>query len=223
MSRRWRVDGRICHVYNRAAAKLPLFKTPADYQGFLTILARTKQESQPGIKLYGYCVMPNHWHLIICADTTPMLSHFMRHLTRRHAVAYLADHPERSGAVYQGRFKCVPVQGDHHLSIVLRYVDRNPLRAKFVTRAEQWLWSSTVGHAGIEDDPLLDPLPGGRLPDWLANLNEVDPAEALTRDALKRNVPVGDREWVAGLSDDWNEQRRKKGRPGKINRVEFQE
>mgnify|MGYP003575919862 FL=1 len=138
MPRRWRVDNVICHVFNRAAAKLPLFKTSQDFRVFLEILGRTKGEADPSIRLHGYCVMPNHWHLIICADTTPALSQFMRHLTRRHAVAYLAEHPERSGAIYQGRFRCVPVQDGAHLRTLQLYVDRNPLKARLVKTAEEW-------------------------------------------------------------------------------------
>jgi len=225
MPRRWRVDGLFCHVYNRAAAKLTLFRNAADYRWFLGLLRRTKQDLAPSARLYGYCVMPNHWHFIICADTTPALSQFMRYLTRRHAVSFIADHPERSGAIYQGRFKCVPVQDGEHLSTLLRYVDRNPLQAGLVPRAEQWLWSSTLGHAGLEDDPLLDVLPPCYFTDWLARLNQTAASDALAEAALKRNEPIGERDWIAKLSADWTD-RRPKGRPrrdqpGKINRDEF--
>src|SRR5688500_6043385 len=186
MPRRWCVDRRICHVYNRAAANLPLFRSAADYRGFLTILESTKLEAQSRIRLYGYCVMPNHRHLIICPETTPALSRFMRHLTRRHAVSFLADHPERSGAVYQGRFQCVPVQDGEHLRTLLLYVDRNPLKARLVRAAEEWPWSSVVHHAGLEDDPLLDPLPINTCDDWLGRVNRLGTVDGLVEAALKR-------------------------------------
>lgn len=221
MPRRWRIDGVICHVYNRAAAKVRLFNSSHDYRAFLEILRRTKSDAHPTIRLYGYCVMPTHWHLIICADTTPAMSQFMRHLTRRHAIAYLADHPERSGAVYQGRFRCVPVQSGDHLRTMLLYVDRNPVKAKLVASAEEWLWSSVLHHAGLADDPLLDV---DRLPEadkWLEHVNRADAADALTEAALARNLPIGDRAWVANLSTEWNELRRRPGRPGKLNREEL--
>lgn len=221
MSRRRRVDGVICHVCNRAAAKLRLFKSADDYRVFLEILTRTKMEFASSIKLHGYCVMPTHWHFIICADRTTALSHFMRHLTRRHAIAHIAANPERSGAIYQGRFRCVPVQDGEHLSTVLLYVDRNPLRARIVPRAEHWLWSSVIGHAGLEDDPLLDPLPEGTYGNWLDRVNQLGPSDTLASAAIRRNVPVGEPEWVAGLSQEWNVLRRPKGRPRKINREEF--
>src|SRR5918993_3207046 len=129
MPRRWRVDGLICHVFNRAAAKLTLFSNGNDYRRFLGILTDTKQAAGGTVRIHGYCVMPNHWHLIICPRTTPALSQFMRRLTRGHALAHLEEHPERSGAIYQGRFRCVPVQDGYHLSNALLYVDRNPLKA----------------------------------------------------------------------------------------------
>lgn len=220
MPRRSSVDGLICHVYNRAAAKLPLFKTADDYRRFLHLLQGAKHESGPVIKVLGYCVMPTHWHLIICPQTTRALSHFMQHLTRRHAIAYIAEHPERSGAIYQGRFRSVPVQDGFHLSTLLLYVDRNPLKAKFVKRAEDWLWSSVLGHAGLENDPLLDPLPGAPFADWLTRVNTLDATDALAESALKRNLPLGEPEWVAGLSREGNDLPRPKRRPGKINREE---
>ncbi len=211
----------ICHVFNRAAAKLPILQTAEDYRRFLKILEHTKLEAEPAIKLYGYCLMPNHWHLIIRADTTRAMSQFMRHLTRRHAVSFLADHPERSGAVYQGRFRCVPVQDGEHLRTLLLYVDRNPLKGKLVSAAQDWLWSSVAHHAGLATDPLLDDLPNGVCDDWLARLNNRVTADDLTEAALKRNLPIGEPAWIDSLSPDWNAHRRPRGRPGKINRVEL--
>ena len=141
----------------------------------------------------------------------------MQRLTRGHALAYLEEHPERSGAVYQGRFRCVPVQDGYHLSNVLVYVDRNPLKAGLVPRAEAWLWSSIVGHARLEHDPLLDPL-NEDFGDWLSRVNRPDAADTLVERALKRNEPLGEREWVASLECEWNVARRPVGRPIKGNR-----
>jgi len=78
-----------------------------------------------------------------------------------------------------------------------------------------------VGHAGLENDALLDPLPGGVFGDWLSRVNSLDATDVLAEAALKRNVPLGEPEWIATLGQDWNERRRRKGRPGKINREEL--
>ena len=213
MPRRWRVDGLICHVYNRAAAKLPLFENARDYGLFLEILRATKSDFSESIRLFGYCVMPNHWHFIICPQTTEALSQFMRCLTRGHALAFLANHPSRSGAVYQGRFRSVPVQDGEYLRTLLLYVDRNPLKARLVSRAEHWLWSSAIGHAGIENDPLLDPLPAGILTDWVWRMNQLGPPDSILEAALRRNAPVGESEWIASLSREWADARGRGRRP----------
>jgi putative transposase len=219
MPRRWRVDGQICHVYNRAAAKLAFMRNADDYRAFLRILASSKAQTKDRIKLFGYCLMPNHWHFIICPATTHDMSQFMRHLTRRHALSFLRANPERSGAVYQGRFGCVPVQDDHHLRTALLYVDRNPFRAKLVPSAEAWLWSSALHHVGEVDDPLLDPLPQGLFRDWLTDVNRVDPSDALVRSSVRRGLPIGDDQWRARLSEDWR-QRLKPRRGAPRNPVE---
>ena len=162
--------------------------------------------------------MPNHWHLIICPESTPRLSQFMHQLTRRHAQAYLTYHPDRSGAIYQGRFRCVPVQEDEHLRTVLLYVDRNPLRAGLVPRAEHWLWSSVHHHAGMENDALLDDVPGFVFTNWLTDVNASQAADALTRAALKKNIPLGDPSWVRSLAPEWNPPDRTRQQPGQSNR-----
>lgn len=188
-----------------------MFHSGHDYRRFLAILASIKMAMQADIRLHGYCVMPNHWHLIICPRTTQALSQFMQRLTRAHALAYLADHPERSGAIYQGRYRCCPVQHGYHLTNVLLYVDRNPLKARLVTKAEDWLWSSMIGHAGLVDDPLLDPLTAD-FSDWCARVNGSDETDTLAERALKRNEPLGESAWISSLPGEW---RRRVGRPPK--------
>ena len=142
----------------------------------------------------------------------------MQRLTRAHALAFLEDHPERSGAIYQGRFRSVPIQDGYHLSTVLLYVDRNPLKARLVDRAEAWLWSSALGHARLENDALLDEAPGVDLSDWLIRLNEDGSPDTLAELALKKNVAVGDPEWVKRLAPEWGVRRQPVGRPSKSNR-----
>jgi putative transposase len=218
MPRRWKVDRRVCHVFNRAAAKLTLFKNPPEYRAFLHILQQTRDAFASSIKLHGYSVMPNHWHLIICPESTPRLSQFMHQLTRRHAQGYLTHHADRSGAIYQGRFRCVPIQEGAHLHTVLLYVDRNPLRAGLVARAEHWLWSSVHHHAGIDNDALLDDIPGFEFANWLQDVNAPQAADDLTRVALTKNVQLGDPSWVKGLAPEWRPAGKTPRQPGKSNR-----
>jgi putative transposase len=219
--RRQPVDQQICHVFNRSAAKLRLFHSVHDYRAFLALLQQSKAKLQGAIRIHGYCVMPNHWHLIICAQSTKHLSKFMHRVCSLHARGYLADHPERSGAIYQGRFKAVPVQPGLHLRRLLLYVDRNPLRAGKVRRVEDWLWSSAVHHGGLENDALIDDLPDWPIRDWLTDANALDASDDVTRIALATGRPVGDAAWINGLSAEWNAGTKPRGRPRKLSRAQF--
>src|SRR5208337_3088457 len=96
-----------------------------------------------GTRLLAYCVMPNHWHLIVWPRQDGELSRFVGWLTLTHTQRWHAQrHTRGSGHVYQGRFKSFPVQGDEHFLTACRYVERNALRANLVERAEAWRWCS---------------------------------------------------------------------------------
>jgi putative transposase len=81
--------------------------------------------------------MPNHWHLVLWPRKKGELSEFMRWLTVTHTQRWHASHrTSGTGPLYQGRFKSFPIEDDDHLLAVVRYVERNALRAKLVARAE---------------------------------------------------------------------------------------
>src|SRR4029077_16089157 len=87
--------------------------------------------------------MRNHWQLLLWPLDDTVLSRFMQWLTGTHARRWAVAHDAVGrGAVYQSRFKSIPVQSDHHLLTVWRYVERNSLRADLVDSAQDWLWSS---------------------------------------------------------------------------------
>src|SRR6516165_7437771 len=133
--------GLVYHVLNRAVARLPLFAKDGDYQAFERVLldAMAKQPT----RLLAYCLMPNHWHLLLWPEEGAELTGFVRWLTHTHSMRWHAHyHTAGSGHIYQGRFKSFPVQADDHYYAVVRYVERNALRANLVGRAEQWRWSS---------------------------------------------------------------------------------
>lgn len=86
--------------------------------------------------------MPNHWHLVLWPQADGQLSEFMHWLTMTHAQRLHAHRRDGAGGhVYQGRFKSFPVQEDEHFLVLMRYVERNALRAGKVARAEDWQWS----------------------------------------------------------------------------------
>ncbi len=102
--------------------------------------------------------------------------------------------------MYQGRFKTLPVQEDEHLLALLRYVARNPLRAKLVKRAEDWRWSGEyVRRRGpAELKSILAPWPVDRPRDWSRWLNEPQTDREISEleESIKRQRPIGDHSWV---------------------------
>jgi len=131
-----------------------LFEKPTDYSAFAKILAEAHHRT--GIRIAAYCLMPNHWHLLLWPRSDGELSEVMRWITVPHTQRWHAHrHSSGTGPVYQGRFKSFPVQTDEHFLTVARYVERNALRAKLVERAEEWQWSS-VYRRGRHNAELAD-------------------------------------------------------------------
>jgi putative transposase len=129
------------HVINRAAAKVPLFVRPRDYRDFLAIL-REGLTRHP-VPVISYCLMANHWHLVIGPTGTLLLSQLMHWVSTTHAVRFRRRHDSvGTGPVYQGRFKAKQIEDAASLIRTCRYVERNALTAGLVHRAQDWPWSS---------------------------------------------------------------------------------
>src|SRR5207244_3632564 len=125
--------GLVYHVLNRAVARLPLFQKDGDYAAFERVLAEAL--ARHPIRLLSYCVMPNHWHMVLWPKKDGELTAFLRWLTHTHTMRWHAHyHTSGTGHLYQGRFKSFPIEADDHLYAVLRYVERNALRAGLVGR-----------------------------------------------------------------------------------------
>ncbi len=179
-----------------------LFRGNEDYAAFLRVLSETME--QIPMRVCGYCLMGTHWHLILWPRKDGELARFMRRLTITH-VRHWVEHRHRvgMGSVYQGRYKSFMVQDDPHLSTLARYVERNPLRANLVDRAEQWRWSS-LGQAFFESTvkiPRIDltPLPlAGVRDDWLEwiNLPQTAAEEQAVLRTITRSRPFGGPEWT---------------------------
>ena len=158
--------GYVYHVLNRANARMTIFDNNGDYEAFERILAEAV--ARTCTRLLSYCVMPNHWHLVVWPRKDGELSKFVGWLTLTHTQRWHAHrHSTGSGHVYQGRFKSFPVAADEHFYTVARYVERNALRAKLVARAELWRWCSLTRwlRGSKEDRELLAawPLAQGQL------------------------------------------------------------
>ena len=140
------------HVVNRAARRGQLFFSDADYAAFQRVLVQALRKVPT--RLVAFCLMPSHWHLVIWprGDEFPL---FMHWLTGMHARRWHRAHgSEGTGHVYKNRYYAVPVQGGPHLFAVLRYVERNALRAGLVARAEEWRWaeSANLSQASFSGD-----------------------------------------------------------------------
>jgi putative transposase len=190
--------GLIFHIVNRAARKAGIFDTWADYQAFEGILV--KAIHQGDVEVFAYCVMPNHWHLLISPRSDEALSRFMHWLTTTHARRWRgARGTDGQGAVYQGRFKSIPIQDDTHFLWVARYVERNALRAGLARRAEAWPWSSLWQRQNNPDATWLGRWPVNPPSNWVTHVNEPQtPAEldAFRRACVTGN-PFGDDDWRA--------------------------
>ena len=126
----------VFHVLNRANARRTLFEDEGDYAAFIRVLEQAC--ARVAMRLLAYCVMPNHWHLIVWPRKDGDLSRFMNWLTLTHTQRWHQHrHTVGEGHVYQGCFKSFPVETSEYLLMVCRYVERNPVRAGLVDRRRQ--------------------------------------------------------------------------------------
>jgi putative transposase len=118
-----------------------LFSTPEDYATFERVLLQSLQ--RVAVRLLAYCVMPNHWHLIVSPTQDLQLPIFMHLFEGTHVKRWHEQHGTRgTGAVYQGRYKPLEIKDDRQFLAACRYVERNPKKAGLVARAEDWRWAS---------------------------------------------------------------------------------
>ena len=210
------------HVLNRAVGRSTLFRKPPDYAAFEDVLVQA--HARLPLRLLAYCVMPNHWHFVVWPreDGGREVSEFFRWLTVTHAQRYHAAHgTSGTGPLYQGRFKCFPIQSDGHLLTVLRYVERNPLRAELVRKAETWRWSSLWQWAQADSrlESLIAPWPVTRPHNWAAVVNEPQTRaeEEALRCCVRRGQPFGNPDWLAQTVEQLGLEHtmRSRGRPRK--------
>src|SRR2546423_14355411 len=143
MPRRPRIapGGHVYHVLNRSAGRMKMFHTDKDFAALQSLIAEALVDHP--MRILSYCIMSNHWHFVVWPREDGQLTAFFRWITHTHAMRWrVAHHTVGYGHLYQGRFKSFPVQCDHHLATVARYVERNPLTANLVRRAQDWQWSS---------------------------------------------------------------------------------
>jgi len=170
-----------------ASRTMPTFRT-----------CSSKRVARTGTRLLAWCLMPNHWHLMLWPKQDGELStclHWLSvtHTNRRHAARGTIG----TGHLYQGRFKSFVVQGDQHLWTVCRYVERNALRAGLVQRAEDWRWSSAHQMAQGNSVGLLQNglSPAPMLVSWV-NEPQTQAEQDRLRTSVQRGSPFGAEGWV---------------------------
>jgi putative transposase len=130
-SNRIQPAGVVFHVLNRGNERRELFEDAGDYNAFIRVMAQTLQ--QIPVSLLAYCIMPNHWHLVLRPQADGDLGRFMQRLTLKHVRRWREHrHSVGQGHLYQGLYKSFPVQNDRYFLTVCRYVERNALRANLV-------------------------------------------------------------------------------------------
>ena len=208
--------GQIYHVINRGNDKQTVFHKRPDYEAFMDLMAMAKERCP--LKLFAYCLMPNHFHFVVSAGNGETLSSWMQWLMTTHVRRYNRYY-ERSGHLWQGRFKGFPVQDDDHLLVLMRYVEGNPVRSGLVSTARDWRWSSHSENAGAVPRNLTDETPRMLPENWTRYVDTpwTTGRLELVRQCVKRQAPFGSDFWRTEISRKLNLEStiRPKGRPKK--------
>ena len=167
-----------------------------DYLAFRKILIEAHDWLD--VPLLAYCVMPNHWHLVLWPAHDGDLSEFMRWLTVTHTQRDHAHyHTPGTGPLYQGRLKAFPIAEDEHLLTVLRYVERNPLRAGMVcSRSPLVLEQFGAGVSAFARGLSLQEGPVAKPAEWWSWVDGVETEaelRALRRSVIRGEHPMGPR------------------------------
>ncbi|KPK80582.1 MAG: hypothetical protein AMJ81_11820 [Phycisphaerae bacterium SM23_33] len=223
--------GICCHVLNRGNARAEVFHDQEDYAAFMDLMGRAC--GRVAMRVLGWCLMPNHFHLVLWPRADGDLGRWMQWLMTSHVRRYHGRYGS-SGHVWQGRFKSFPIQrrrppararaaglleAANPLWLVLRYVERNALRARLVRQAEKWAWSSLRWWLRPADPRPVRIWPAGRPKNWAALVNRpLSEAEvAALRRSVNRGTPLGQALWVRRVAAKLGLQHslRPRGRPPK--------
>jgi REP element-mobilizing transposase RayT len=147
--------GQYYHIYNRGAGKAEIFFNEGNYQYLLHLVKKYYQSY--GATVIAYCLMPNHYHFLFRQDTDQPLSRFMQVLFNAY-VQGLNLQQDRTGTLFEGRFKHKLVDHWEYLILLCRYVHRNPVKAALVRKPEEWLYSNYREWIGLRDTELFDPV-----------------------------------------------------------------
>jgi putative transposase len=193
------------HIVQRGHNRQVVFAEPRDYLYYLNTLKVWKSEYE--VRLYAYCLMTNHAHLIMEPVNDAAIGQLMKRLAGRQT-RYVNRLESRRGTLWEGRYKSSPIDTDNYLLACCRYVELNPVRARMVSKPEDYCWSSYRERLGLPAQcKILDitHADGARLPETFSNLDAyvqfltagIPPAETtLIRTSLKRGQLTGDTRFI---------------------------
>ena len=211
------VDGFIYHVLNRGNGKRIVFHKSQDYQTFIDLIREGKQHYS--INILAYCLMPNHFHMVVLPAKAEGLSRWMQWLMTSHVRRYHHFYGT-NGHVWQGRFKSFIVQRGDPLSTLMRYVEGNPVRSGLVDSAKDWKWSSHGETAGRKAHDIANRPPLELPKDWGSLVDAPLAAGELERlrQSVNRQCPYGAPLWQSQLCERLGLEStvRSRGRPRKL-------
>ncbi|MFZ1934548.1 MAG: transposase [Thermoguttaceae bacterium] len=192
----------VFHLLNRGVGRRMLFAKDEDFLALERVVEESLRTRR--MRLCAYCLMSNHWHFVVWPQRDGDLAAFMQHVTNMHVKRWKEHRHEIGyGHLYQGRYKCFPVETEDYFYRVARYVERNALCANLVGRAEEWPWSS-LRRAEREEPafPILSTWPLPRPADWLRIVNQPQTEAELEtlRCCVNRGRPFGNPNWVADVA-----------------------
>lgn len=177
----------VLHIVNRGNDKKVIFPEPIDYAAFLVLLREAREKF--GVDLYAYCLMPNHFHLVVRTSGLEQISAYMHYVEREHACDLRRCWRSKGhGHVFQRRYWSKEVVGDGYLMTVMRYVEANPYRANLIRPDQSWEWSSLWDRETGERD-LLQPS-GLWLPDDWRTIVTV-PMQQQDLERIRRAAKIG--------------------------------
>ena len=187
------------HVTQRGNRGQEVFFTAEDRQHYLIWLAH--YATRHGLKVWAYCLMPTHVHLVVVPGTTRSIAGALGPLHTRHA-QHINARQGHQGHLWQGRYHSCSLDGAHAAEAI-RYVERNPVRAGLVAAAEAYPWSSAAPHCGLRTDPVLSgdmPLTGA-ISNWSLWLSEKEDAQTLEllRRRTMKGLPCGSDDFVVEI------------------------
>lgn len=150
------VPGQPHHIIQRGTNRQPLFRSDDDFERMLAILKEAARDT--GVGIHAYVLMHNHLHILATPSDAKGLSILMQVIGRRY-VRYYNDRYQRTGALFEGRYKATAIDSERYLFICMAYIELNPVRAGMVGGPSDYPWSSYAHNAGLKPDPLINEHP----------------------------------------------------------------